>query len=51
MWIDQVLRSAAVRIVDFCARRAWPVAIAGALIALATAAYDVTRFSVTTDVE
>jgi hypothetical protein len=42
-----MLRSAAVLIVDFCARHAWPVVIAGVLVALATTAYDVTRFSIT----
>jgi hopanoid biosynthesis associated RND transporter like protein HpnN len=46
-----MLRSATVRIVDFCARHAWLVFIAGVLLALATTAYDVTRFSITTDVE
>jgi len=40
-----------VRIVDFCARHAWLVVIAGMLLALATTAYDVTRFKITTDVE
>src|ERR1700716_749636 len=46
-----MLQSATVRIVDFCARHAWLVVIAGVLLALATTAYNVTRFSITTDVE
>ena len=46
-----MLQSATVRIVDFCARHAWLVVIAGMLLALAATAYDVTRFKITTDVE
>jgi hypothetical protein len=44
-------QSATVRIVDFCARHAWLVTSAGLLLVLATTAYDVTRLSITTDVE
>jgi predicted RND superfamily exporter protein len=46
-----MLNSAIIRLVDFCARRPWRVFIFGTLLALAAAAYDVTRFSITTDTE
>ena len=46
-----MMNSAIVRIVDFCARNRWIVIAAGVLLMIATAAYDVARFSINTDVE
>lgn len=46
-----MMNSAIVRIVDFCARYRWTVVIAGTLLMLGAAAFDVARFSVNTDVE
>jgi len=46
-----MMNSAIVRIVDFCARHRWIVIAAGVLLMVATAAYDVARFSINTDVE
>ncbi|MEN3385068.1 MAG: uncharacterized protein V7608_5112 [Hyphomicrobiales bacterium] len=46
-----MLQPATVRIVDFCARHAWPVIIVGMVLALAATVYDAARFSITTDVE
>jgi hopanoid biosynthesis associated RND transporter like protein HpnN len=46
-----MLNSVIVRTVDFCARHRWLVISGGFLLAIAAAAYDVTRFSITTDVE
>lgn len=46
-----MLKSAIVGVVDFCAQRRWWVLIFGILLAVAALAYDVTRFSITTDTE
>ena len=46
-----MLKSAIIGIVDFCARRPWRVLILGVVLAAAAAAYDVTRFSITTNTE
>ena len=46
-----MLSSAVVRIVDFCARRRWPMIAAGVLLAVIAAAYDVANFSINTDIE
>jgi uncharacterized protein len=46
-----MMNSAIVRIVDFCARHRWTIIIAGTLLMLAAAAYDVARFSINTDIE
>jgi hopanoid biosynthesis associated RND transporter like protein HpnN len=46
-----MLKSAIVTIVDFCARHPWRVFIAGLLLAVVAAGYDVARFSITTDTE
>jgi uncharacterized protein len=45
------VNSVIVRTVDFCARHQWLVISGAFLLAIAAAAYDVTRFSITTDVE
>src|ERR1700751_4801266 len=46
-----MLNSVIVKIVDFCARRRWLVLVFGLLLAAAASAYDVARFSITTDTE
>jgi hopanoid biosynthesis associated RND transporter like protein HpnN len=46
-----MLNSAVVRIVDFCAHRCRLVLIVGFFLTIAAAAYDVTRFSITTDTQ
>jgi hopanoid biosynthesis associated RND transporter like protein HpnN len=46
-----MLKLVIVRLVDFCARRCWSVIVAGALLMIVAAAYDIARFSITTDVE
>jgi uncharacterized protein len=46
-----MIRSAIVRIVAFCARFHWAVIVAGVLVMTGTAVFDVTRFSINTDVE
>ena len=46
-----MLNSAIVWTVDFCARNRWTVIIAATLFMAATAAFDVVRFSINTDVE
>src|SRR5579871_5124525 len=46
-----MLSRAIVRIVDFCARHAWSMIAIGVVLMLGTAAFDVTRFSINTDVE
>jgi hypothetical protein len=46
-----MIRSIIVRLVAVCARFHWAVIIAGALLMTATAVFDVTRFSINTDVE
>ncbi|OSJ30410.1 hopanoid biosynthesis-associated RND transporter HpnN [Bradyrhizobium japonicum] len=40
-----------IRVVDFCARRHWSIIIAGTLLMLAAAIFDVKRFSINTDIE
>ena len=44
-----MLSSAIARVVGFCARRRWQVLIVGIVLAALAAAYDVARFSITTD--
>ena len=46
-----MVRSAIVKTVVFCARFRWPVIVAGLVLAAATVVFDVTRFSINTDVE
>src|SRR5882762_6543399 len=46
-----MIHSAIVRIVEFCARHRWTIVISGTLLALGAAAFDVTRFSINTDIE
>src|SRR5258708_38570865 len=46
-----MMNSAIVRIVDFCARRHWTIAIAGVLLMVGAAAFDAARFSINTDIE
>jgi hypothetical protein len=46
-----MLNSAIVRIVDFCAQHRWQVLVFGILLAVASATYDVRRFSITTDTD
>jgi hopanoid biosynthesis associated RND transporter like protein HpnN len=46
-----MLSSAIVRIVDFCARHPWPALILGVSLAVGAAAYDIARFSITTDTD
>jgi hypothetical protein len=46
-----MINSAIVQIVDFCARFRWMTIIAGMLAMIATAAFDVARFSINSDVE
>ena len=46
-----MLNSAIVRIVEFCAQHRWQALAVGILLAAAAAAYDVTRFSITTDTQ
>jgi uncharacterized protein len=46
-----MLNSVIVKIVEFCVRRRWIVLVFGILLAGAAAAYDVARFSITTDTE
>ena len=46
-----MVTSAIVRIVDLCARRRWAVIIAGLLVMIGATAFDLARFSITTDVE
>ncbi|MGA7803940.1 MMPL family transporter [Bradyrhizobium sp.] len=46
-----MISRAIVRVVDFCAHYRWLVIIAGALLLLGTAVFDVARFSINTDVE
>jgi hopanoid biosynthesis associated RND transporter like protein HpnN len=45
-----MLTSATVRLVDFCARRRWPVIAIGTFLLVVTAAYDISRFSIDTNV-
>ena len=49
--VPAMMNSAIVRIVDFCARRHWTIAIAGVLLMLGAAAFDAARFSINTDIE
>src|SRR5947209_3285895 len=46
-----MVKSAIVRIVDYCARYRWTVVIAGTLLMLAAVAFDAAKFSINTDVE
>jgi hypothetical protein len=46
-----MINSAIVRVVDFCARYRWTIAIAGTLLMLGAAAFDVAKFSINTNVE
>jgi hopanoid biosynthesis associated RND transporter like protein HpnN len=46
-----MMNLAIVRIVDFCARYRWTVIIAGILLIIGAAAFDVARFSINTDIE
>jgi hopanoid biosynthesis associated RND transporter like protein HpnN len=46
-----MLSSAIVSIVNFCARRRWQLLIVGTVLAAVAATYDVARFSITTDTE
>ncbi len=46
-----MMNPAIVRIVDFCARHRLTLIIAGALLAVAAAVFDVARFSINTDIE
>src|ERR1700724_2271387 len=46
-----MLNSAIIRIVDFCVQRRWQVVVFGILLAVASAIYDVRRFSITTDTD
>jgi uncharacterized protein len=46
-----MVTSAIVRIVDLCAQRRWAVIIAGLLVMIGATAFDLARFSITTDVE
>jgi uncharacterized protein len=46
-----MLNSAIMQIVDFCVQRRWQVVVFGILLAVASAAYDVKRFSITTDTD
>jgi hopanoid biosynthesis associated RND transporter like protein HpnN len=46
-----MLNTTLVPIVDFCARHRWLIIAGGLLLAIFTTAYDVTAFSITTDVE
>src|SRR5580693_4709793 len=46
-----MLNSAIIQIVDFCVQRRWQVVIFGILLAVASATYDVRRFSITTDTD
>src|SRR5258707_5496181 len=49
--VPAMMNSAIVRIVDFCARRHWTIAMAGVLLMVGAAAYDAARFSINTDIE
>jgi hypothetical protein len=46
-----MMNSAIVRIVDFCARHGRTILIAGVVLMLGAAAFDVARFSINTDIE
>ena len=46
-----MINSAIVRVVDVCARYRWTAIAIGVVLMLATAVFDVTRFSVNTDVQ
>src|SRR5580692_8239326 len=46
-----MLSSAIVWVVDFCARRRWQALIVGTALAAVAATYDIARFSITTDTE
>jgi hypothetical protein len=46
-----MINSAIVRVVDLCARYRWTTIAIGVVLMLATAVFDVTRFSVNTDVQ
>jgi hypothetical protein len=46
-----MINSAIVRVVDFCARYRWTIVIAGTLLMLGAAAFDVAKFSINTNVE
>jgi uncharacterized protein len=46
-----MLNSAIIQIVDFCVQRRWQVVVFGILLAVASATYDVRRFSITTDTD
>src|SRR3984885_4879112 len=46
-----MLNSAIVQIVDFCVQRRWHVVLFGILLAVASATFDVRRFSITTDTD
>lgn len=46
-----MINSAIVRIVDFCARYRWTIVAVGTLLMLGAAVFDVTKFSINTDVE
>ena len=46
-----MIRSAIVRIVSVCARFHWTVIVAGAVLLAGAAIFDVTHFSINTDVE
>jgi hypothetical protein len=46
-----MINSAIVRVVDLCARYRWTAIAIGVVLMLATAVFDVARFSVNTDVQ
>jgi hopanoid biosynthesis associated RND transporter like protein HpnN len=46
-----MIKSAIVRIVDYCARYRWTVVIAGTLLMLGAVVFDAAKFSINTDVE
>ncbi|HUN96140.1 MAG TPA: MMPL family transporter [Bradyrhizobium sp.] len=46
-----MIRSTIVRIVAFCARFHWAVIVVGAILMVGAAIFDVTRFSINTDVD
>src|SRR3954471_16376147 len=46
-----MIKSAIVRIVDYCARYRWTVVVAGTLLMLGALGFDAAKFSINTDVE
>jgi predicted RND superfamily exporter protein len=46
-----MMNRAIVRIVDFCARHRWAMIIMGTLLMIGAAVFDITRFSINTDIE